>query len=275
MNKRWFATPYLIWMVIFTIVPLFLIIFYAFTVKTDAGFVFSLEPFIRSLEPTYLKVIGRSVLLALISTIICLILGYPIAMILTSKAFSQKSIYLMLFVIPMWMNFLLRTYAWLTLLEKNGFINVFLRKIGLNPLNLLYTNQAVVLGMVYNFLPFMVLPIYSVLKKLDFSLIESAQDLGANSVEVFTKVIFPLSIPGVVSGITMVFMPAVTTFVISRLLGGGHFFLIGNLIEDQFLTAGNWHFGSALSVVLMLLIIISMLITSKYDTDKEGSVGLW
>ncbi|NLL70753.1 MAG: ABC transporter permease [Epulopiscium sp.] len=275
MNKKWISAPYLVWMVIFIVVPLFLVGFYGITVRTDTGFVFSLEPLQRCFEPTYLKVLGRSVLLAAISTVICLILGYPIAMILTSKDFSDKNIYLMLFVIPMWMNFLLRTYAWLTLLEKNGLINVLLQKIGLNPIHILYTNQAVVLGMVYNFLPFMVLPIYSVLKKLDSSLIEAAQDLGANGFQTFIKVIFPLSIPGVVSGITMVFMPAVTTFVISRLLGGGHYYLIGNLIEEQFLSVGNWHFGSALSIFLMIIILISIFITSHYETDKEGSVGLW
>ena len=275
MNKKWVSTPYLLWMIIFIVVPLFLVCFYGTTIKTDTGFIFSLEPLRRCLEPTYLKVLGRSVLLAAISTLICLILGYPIAMILTNKDFTDKNIYLMLFIIPMWMNFLLRTYAWLTLLEKNGLLNVFLQKIGLHPIHILYTNQAVVLGMVYNFLPFMVLPIYSVLKKLDYSLIESAQDLGANQVQTFIKVILPLSIPGVVSGITMVFMPAVTTFVISRLLGGGHYYLIGNLIEEQFLSVGNWHFGSALSILLMIIILISLMITSRYDTDKEGSVGMW
>jgi len=173
-------------------------------------------------------------------------------------------------VIPMWMNFLLRTYAWLTLLEKNGIINTLISFIGLPKMDLLYNQWAVVLGMVYNFLPFMVLPIYSVLIKIDKSIIEAAEDLGANSRTVFRKVIFPLSLPGVVSGITMVFMPAVTTFVISRLLGGGQFLLIGNLIEELFLKSGEWGFGSALSIIMMILILFSMAIMSRYEKENEG-----
>ena len=174
----------------------------------------------------------------------------------------------------MWMNFLLRTYAWMTLLERRGLINTFLSWLRLAPLNLLYTQEAVVLGMVYNFLPFMVLPIYSVLSKIDQQLIEAAEDLGADSVTVFRKIIFPLSLPGVISGITMVFMPAVTTFVISRLLGGGQFTLIGNLIEQQFLYVGDWNFGSAISMVMMLVILLSMGVMSRYDKEHEGG-GLW
>lgn len=170
----------------------------------------------------------------------------------------------------MWMNFLLRTYAWLTLLEKNGVINSLISLIGLPKMELLYNQGAVVLGMVYNFLPFMVLPIYSVLIKIDKSIIEAAEDLGANSREIFKKVIFPLSLPGVISGITMVFMPAVTTFVISRLLGGGQFTLIGNLIEHQFVYTGEWGFGSALSIVMIILILFSMAIMSKYEKENEG-----
>jgi spermidine/putrescine transport system permease protein len=175
----------------------------------------------------------------------------------------------------MWMNFLLRTYAWLTLLEKKGLFNTILVGLGLHPLNLLYNDFAVTLGMVYNFIPFMILPIYSVMSKIDRSLVEAAEDLGANPLAVFWRVTFPLSLPGVISGITMVFMPAVTTFVISRLLGGGQYTLIGNLIEQQFLTVGDWNFGSAISVLLILIILVSMAFTSQYEKEQEGGGGLW
>lgn len=270
MKKGWIAYPYVVWLVIFIFVPLLLIVFYSVTKTTDEGIVFTLEYFKRFFEPIYIMVLLRSLYLALISTTICLLLGYPLAMILASKEFRHKRVLLLLVVIPMWMNFLLRTYAWLTLLEKNGVINTFISFIGLPKMELLYNQGAVVLGMVYNFLPFMVLPIYSVLIKIDKSIIEAAEDLGANSRTVFRKVIFPLSLPGVVSGITMVYMPAVTTFVISRLLGGGQFTLIGNLIEQQFLYTGEWGFGSALSLLMMILILFSMAIMSKYEKESEG-----
>jgi len=274
MRKNWISYPYIVWMIIFIVVPLLLVVFYSVTVVTDNGLTFTLEFYKRFFQPVYIKVLIRSIVLALISTLICLLIGYPVALILAGKGFSRKNSLILLFVIPMWMNFLLRTYAWLTLLEKNGLINTLLSWFGIKPLSLLYTSEAVVLGMVYNFLPFMVLPIYSVLSKIDRSVIEAAEDLGANSYKVFTKIIFPLSLPGVMSGITMVFMPAVTTFVISRLLGGGQFTLIGNLIDRQFTTVGDWNFGSALSVVMMILILISMAIMSRYDKDREGSALL-
>jgi spermidine/putrescine transport system permease protein len=196
------------------------------------------------------------------------------AMILASKNLSKKSLLVVLFVIPMWMNFLARTYAWMTLLEKNGLIATALGALGINLPILLYTENTVILGMVYNFLPFMVLPIYSVLVKIDKAVLEAAEDLGAPPLKVFSRIIFPLSLPGVSSGIIMVFMPALTTFVISRLLGGAHFTLIGNLIEQQFLTTRDWGFGSALSVVLMLMIILSMGIALRYEKENEGG-GLW
>lgn len=274
MNRKWVAAPYLTWMLIFIIVPLFLVIYYSVTIKTDAGVSLSEANFRRFFEPIYLKVLVRSVRLAAIATGVCLIVGYPVALILAKSNFRYKNILVMLFIVPMWMNFLLRTYAWMNILERNGFLNILLQKIGLPSLNILYTESAVILGMVYNFLPFMVLPIYSVVSKIDHSLIEAAEDLGANSVTVFRKIIFPLSMPGVISGITMVFMPAVTTFVISRLLGGGQFTLIGNLIEQQFLYVGDWGFGSGISLIMMIIILISMAIMSKFDSDEKG-VGLW
>ena len=272
--KRSTLFPYVIWMALFIIVPMLLILYYAFTIPTDTGATWSLDNFSRFFEPIYLRVLGRSLRLAVISTIICLLLGYPAAMVMAGNAFSRKNVILLLFVVPMWMNFLLRTYAWLTLLERNGVINVLLTNLGMPSLNILYTESAVILGMVYNFLPFMVLPIYSVLSKIDKGVIEAAGDLGANSFRVFTRVVFPLSLPGMVSGVTMVFMPALTTFVISRLLGGGQFTLIGNLIEQQFLVVGDWGFGSSISVVMIVLILFSMAIMSFFE-GEEKSVALW
>ena len=274
MNKTWTAYPYILWIIIFTIIPLGLLFFFSITVTTPTGMIFSLDNFRRFLEPIYLKVLMRSLSLAGISTVLCLVLGYPAAMFLASRDLKHRNTMVLLMVLPMWINFLLRTYAWLPLLERKGLINTILRSVGLPALNLLYNDFAVFLGMVYNFLPFMVLPIYSVLSKIDRNLIEAAEDLGADPVLVFRKIIFPLSLPGVFSGITMVFMPAVTTFVISRLLGGGQFTLIGNLIEQQFLTVGDWNFGSAISIVMMAVILIAMGFASKYETQQEGT-GLW
>ncbi|MDI9501349.1 MAG: ABC transporter permease [Bacillota bacterium] len=271
MKKGWISYPYILWMIIFTIVPLLLVMYYGFTKTENGTMVFTPDNFIRVMEPTYLKVLWRSVLLALVSTVVCFIIGYPVAMILAGRDISRKSTLVLLFVIPMWMNFLLRTYAWMTLLDRKGLINTLLGALGLPQLNLLYTDFAVILGMVYNFLPFMVLPIYSVLRKIDRSLIEAAEDLGSDTVTVFRKVIFPLSLPGVVSGITMVFMPAVTTFIISKLLGGSQYMLIGNLIEDQFMRVYDWNFGSAVSIIMMLLILLSMGVMARYD--KEGTGG--
>ncbi len=269
--KRWLSYPYLLWMILFISVPLLLIVFYAFTERTASGIRISLDSFKQIFDPLYLNVFLRSFKIAFLSMVICLMIGYPVALILASKEYSQKSIYLMLIVIPMWMNFLLRTYAWLTLLENNGIFNKVLGFFGVGPVQFLYSEGAVILGMVYNFLPFMILPIYSVIVKIDESIVEAAQDLGANSFLVLLKVIIPLSIPGVISGVTMVFMPAVSTFVIPRLLGGGQFALIGNIIEQQFLLTGDWSFGSALSFVLMILVIASMVLMNKHDSEgKEG-----
>ncbi|HOP73700.1 MAG TPA: ABC transporter permease [Bacillota bacterium] len=274
MKKTWAAYPYIFWIIIFTIVPMGLLIYFSITVKTPTGTIISMDNFRRFTEPIYLKVLARSLTLAAISTVCCLLLGYPAALFLSSRDLRHKNTMVLLMVLPMWMNFLLRTYAWLTLLERKGLINTLLGKIGIPPLNLLYNDFAVVLGMVYNFLPFMVLPIYSVLSKIDHSLIEAAEDLGADPLRTFLKVRLPLSLPGVMSGITMVFMPAVTTFVISRLLGGGQYTLIGNLIEQQFLTVGDWNFGSAISLMMMLIILIGMGFTSRYEKEQEGG-GLW
>ncbi|CAK7073167.1 ABC transporter permease [Tissierella carlieri] len=279
MKMKKTAYPYVLWMVIFIVVPLLLIMYFAFTrgdSQNFATFQFSLDNFKRFFTPTYLKVLGRSVNLAFISTIVCLILGYPMAFIISKEKIRKRNIMILMFVIPMWMNFLLRTYAWLTLLGRNGFINFLVTKLGFQPLELMYNDKAVLLGMVYNFLPFMVLPIYSVLTKIDNSLIEAAEDLGANKIQVFGKVILPLSVPGIITGITMVFIPAVSTFIISSLLGGNKYNLIGNLVEQQFRWTGDWHFGSSMSIILMVFILITMALTSKFDKEKEGGGGgLW
>ncbi|MBC8531885.1 ABC transporter permease [Gehongia tenuis] len=274
MKRKWLATPYIVWMCIFIVIPMFLVLYYAFTVDASGGRVaFSLENFEKFFQPVYLSVLWRSLVMALLSTIICLLIGYPTAMILASRDFSKAGTLLLLFMVPMWMNFLLRTYAWKAILENTGIINSFLQAIGLEPVQMLYTSGAVVFGMVYNYLPFMILPIYTSLKKIDRSLIEAAQDLGGRPSRVFRKVTFPLSLPGVMSGVTMVFMPAVSTFVISRLLGGAQFMLFGDLIEQQFIFANDWHFGSTLSIIMMALILISMGIFYRYD-DEEGG-RLW
>ncbi|WP_411741965.1 ABC transporter permease [Schnuerera sp. xch1] len=274
---KWTSYPYLLWIIIFILVPLVLVLLYAITATEEhiSNLEFTLDNFNRFLDPKYFDVLWVSVKLALQSTVMTLILGYPIAILIAKEKPSKRNILISLFIIPMWMNFLLRTYAWLTLLGKNGIINFIISQLGFGPLDLLYNDGAVLLGMVYNFLPFMILPIYSVLVKIDNSLMESAEDLGANKFQVFTKITLPLSIPGIITGITMVFMPAVSTFVISRLLGGGQYMLIGNLVEQQFLWVGDWHFGSAISIIMMIFILLTMAITAKFDTQKKGSRGLW
>ena len=271
-KKSWITYPLVVWSALFIVVPVFLVIFFSFTEKVDGGYVFSLTHYKRLMNPVYFSVFFRSIWLALISTVICLLIGYPIAYILAKKPENKRNFFLLVFILPMWMNFLLRTYAWMSILGRNGIINSILTTIGLKPLDLLYSNGAVLLVMVYNFLPFMVLPIYTSLTKIDKDVINAAYDLGAKSSQVFRRVIFPLSIPGVVSGITMVFMPAVSTFVISRLLGGGQYMLVGNLIEQQFTTVGDWNFGSAISIFMMILILISMAIMNKFtdEGDREG-----
>ncbi|MSR92136.1 ABC transporter permease [Inconstantimicrobium porci] len=263
------AYPYLIWSIIFIVFPLFIVLYYSFTSKVNGVTVFSLENYKTLFSVDYIKVFYRSLKLAFLSTILCLLLGYPIAYIISKMKTKKRNIYILLFILPMWMNFLLRTYSWMAILGKNGFVQRFLNLIGITGVNLLYTDFAVMLGMIYNFLPFMVLPIYTSLINTDNDLVNAAYDLGANKMQVFCKVVFPLSLPGVMSGITMVFMPAVSTFVISRLLGGGQYMLLGNLIEQQFTTAGNWNFGSAISIFMMILILISMAIMSKLDNNNE------
>lgn len=270
------STPYFIWSILFIIVPLLIILFFSLTVDTSSGYEFSLVNFTRMFQEQYVAIFLKSLWLAIISTIICLILGFPIAYIISKMNVKKRNLIIMLFILPMWMNFLLRTYAWIPILGKYGVVNNFLGLFGIEPIQLLYRDGTILLGMVYNFLPFMILPIYTVLSKIDSDLINAARDLGADNKYIFKKVIFPLSLPGVVSGITMVFMPAVSTFVISKLLGGGKTMLIGNVIEQQFTAINNWHFGSSIAIILMILILISMAFMSKFSNDSmQGGGKLW
>lgn len=271
------AYPYFAWSALFIVIPLLIVLFFSFTTKTASGYSFSLENYTRLLSSQYFSIFARSIWLAFISTILCLVIGYPVAYIISKMKVSRRNFLIMLFILPMWMNFLLRTYAWMPILGKTGIINNILGKIDIAPISFLYNDGAVLLGMVYNFLPFMVLPLYTILIKMDQDLINAAADLGANRFKIFLKVILPLSVPGIFSGITMVFMPAVSTFVISRLLGGGQFMLLGNLIEQQYTTMGDWNFGSAISIFMMIIILIFMAITSRFDngSEKEGGGQLW
>lgn len=262
------ASPYLIWSIAFIIIPLLMVFYYGLTDKDGA---FTFENITAITTPEHMKALGIALLLSLISTVICLLLAYPLAMILANMNGNKDRFIVLIFILPMWMNFLLRTLAWQTLLERSGVINQVLEFLHLPALEIINTPYAIILGMVYNFLPFMILPIYNVLNKIDRNVINAAKDLGANNVRTFLSITLPLSVPGIISGITMVFVPALTTFIISNLLGGSKILLIGNVIEQEFLQTSNWHLGSGLSMVLMLFIIISMIITAIFDKDGEGS----
>lgn len=272
---RKYSVPYFLWLLLFVVFPMILVALMAFTegdMMDFSTFSFSLENFERFFNDTYLYILGQSIILAGISTIFCLIIGYPVAYIISQMKEKYQETLILLFVVPMWMNFLLRTYAWLSLLGVNGLINRFFGIFGIGPFYIIYNNTAVVLGMIYNFLPFMVLPIYTVLSKMDNSLIEAARDLGANERNIFTKVVFPLSLSGVSSGVIMVFIPALSTFIISNLLGGNKSLLIGNVIEQQFRFTGDWHFGAAISFILMIMMLVTMVFASKLGIiDKEES----
>lgn len=276
MFKKSLSYPHLAWMVLFVIAPMLLIFFYAFTVTNNGGTLsFTLENFAKFFEPLYIKILLNSVWIAFLSVVFCIILGYPAAKIIADRdrhrmAMGKKATgLLMLFVMPMWMNVMLRLYSWLTILQPDGVLNSFLSALGLPQLNIMYTQTAVVLGTVYDYIPFMILPIYSVLVKIDDSLIEAAQDLGANRVKIFFKVILPLSLPGVVSGITMVFLPALTSFYISDFFSGGQFMLIGNLIEKNFKNPVGRNFGSALSIILMIFAFLSMRVTKIFNKSNR------
>lgn len=286
-----FSAPYVLWMAVFVVIPILMIVVYAFS---SAGGGFTLENFARIGD--YMVVFTRSFKLAFIATAICLLLGYPVSCFLAREGPRFQRVAMMLIMLPMWMNFLLRTYSWMSILENNGLLNQLFQQIGLIDLynqvamhfasdpaayvpidhfQMIGTQGAVVLGMVYNYLPFMILPIYSVLVKLDHSLIEAARDLGASSVQVFRKVILPLSLPGVLSGITMVFVPSVSTFAISRLLGGGTQMMLGDLIEQQFLGgAYNPQLGAAIALVMMAIVVVCMLVMNRFGDGEEQAVML-
>ena len=277
-----FAVPYEVWMAIFVVAPIVIMVVYAFS-SADGGF--TLDNFVQM--GGYTEVFLRSFKLAIIATMICLLIGYPVSYLMSREGASFQRTAMVLIMLPMWMNFLLRTYSWMTILENNGLLNQLFQKIGLISLYnhifgtsleyfpMMNTQGAVVLGMVYNYLPFMILPIYSVIIKMDNSLLEAAQDLGANSALTFRKVILPLSLPGVLSGITMVFIPSVSTFVITKLLGGGMTIMLGDLIEMQFLGAAyNPHLGSAISLVMMVIVLVCMAIMNRFGEGEEGAVLL-
>ena len=264
------AIPYLVWMLVFIIIPLGLVLFFGFTTK---GGEFTFDNFTNIVK--YAHVFWKSIYLSVIATAICLVLAFPLGFLMSRMSEVGQRTMLMLIMLPMWMSFLLRTYGWMTLLENEGLINRFLGLFGIGPFHMINTQGAVVLGMVYNYLPFMILPIYSVIIKLDGSLLEAARDLGANSMTVFRRVILPLSLPGVISGITMVFVPSVSTFAISRMLGGGTELLLGDLIERQFLGgAYNPQLGAAISLVMMIIVLVCMLVMNRFGEGEEQAVML-
>ena len=276
------AIPYVIWMAIFVVVPIIMVVIYAFS---TADGTFTLENFSSIMD--YAVVFGRSFKLALIATVICLAIGYPLAYIMSREGEKFQRVAMVLIMLPMWMNFLLRTFSWISILENNGLLNQLFRAVGIIDLynrifstdiqhfQMIGTSGAVVLGMVYNYLPFMIMPIYSVIIKLDKSLIEAARDLGANTFQVFRRVILPLSHPGVLSGITMVFVPSVSTFAISKMLGGGTQMMLGDLIEQQFLGgAYNPQLGAAISLVMMVIVVVCMWVMNRFGEGEEQAVVL-
>ena len=281
-KRALFAVPYVGWLALFVVAPIVMVVIYAFS---TAGGGFTLENFARM--GTYATVFTRSFWLALLATLICLLIGYPVAYFISREGPRFQRVAMMLVMLPMWMNFLLRTYSWMSILENTGLLNRLFQSIGLIGLvnrifgtsydyfPMINTQCAVVLGMVYNYLPFMILPIYSVIEKMDGSLLEAARDLGANGAGVFRKVILPLSLPGVLSGVTMVFVPAVSTFAISRLLGGGTQMMLGDLIEQQFLGgAYNPHLGAAISLVMMVIVVVCMTVMNHFGEGEEQAVML-
>lgn len=267
------AIPYIIWMVLMLVLPMALIAMYSFTQHGNSiiSFSLTLEHYKKFFtDSDFLLVLGRSIMIAFKTTIICLLLGYPAAYFIARSSEKIQNILVLAITIPTWINMLVRTYAWIGLLSEGGLIQQLLSLLGLGKVELLYTEGAVLLGMVYNFVPFMILQINSALCKMDPSLLEAAADLGASKIETFKKVTLPLSLPGVINGITLVFLPAVSSFFIPKLLGGGQYFLIGNLIENQFITAGEWNFGSAISMVMAIIMMLMMMLVKKVEVKNNG-----
>ena len=274
MNKfkqQFLAGPYLVWIIGFIILPMVMILYYAFT-NSDGAFTVAYIAAIAT--ETNRKAIFLSLKLGVICTLICLVLSYPLAMILNNMQIKSQGLVVFIFMLPMWMNFMLRILAWKLLLSKNGVINSLLTSIGLSRINIINTPTAVILGMVYDFLPFMLLPIYNSLTRIRKDWIEAARDLGANNVTIFFKIILPLSVSGIISGIVMVFVPSLTSFAISQVLGGGHVLLIGNVIEQDFMQGMQWNAGSGLSFVLMIFVIASMALVNQFDKEGEGT-AIW
>ena len=266
-SQRFLALPFGLWAVLFIVLPLFFVLWNGLK-DVDGGF--TLVHLQTVLQWEYLKALGLSVELALISTFICLVLAYPLCLILRERKESRGMLVFLLFLLPLWMNSLLTTMAWQTILEKHGLINMFLQSLGLPEVHIINTPLAIIIGMVYNFLPYMVLPLYVAINRIDNSIIEAARDLGANPYQTFRRVLLPLSMPGIVSGSTMVFIPALTTFVISALLGGNKVLLVGNIIEQEFTAAYDWQLGSALSMVLMVFIILNILLEAFTDNGETA-----
>ena len=263
------AAPHVMWAILFIIAPLIFVVYYAFTDK-DGNFTF--DNIAELAQASYLEIFLRSLCFAFLATVICLIIAYPIAYFMTKASPKTQKILIMLVMLPQWLNFLIRTYSWMAILEDTGIINTMLTSIGLDPIHMINTSGAVILGMVYNYLPYMIIPLHSVMSKIDNRLLEAASDLGCSHFQVITKVVFPLSMAGVISGVTMVFVPSISTFYISQKLGGGNFDLIGDTIERQFQTAYNYNLGAAMSFVLMIIIMISMAVMNKYSGEDDGGV---
>ena len=271
-SQRFLALPFGIWATLFIVLPLFFLLWNGLKDVEIGGF--TLVHLQTVLQWEYLKALGLSVELALISTFICLVLAYPLCLILRERKESRGLLVFVLFLLPLWMNSLLTTMAWQTILEKHGLINMFLQSVGLPEVHIINTPLAIIIGMVYNFLPYMVLPLYVAINRIDSSIIEAARDLGANPYQTFRRVLLPLSMPGIVSGSTMVFIPALTTFVISALLGGNKVLLVGNIIEQEFTAAYDWQLGSALSMVLMVFIILNILLEAFTDNGEQAKKGV-
>ncbi|MGM9662392.1 MAG: ABC transporter permease [Oscillospiraceae bacterium] len=266
--------PYVVWISVMIVIPMLLIVLYAFTVEGNdvMSFKFSLDNFRRFVtDKVFMGVLGRSLYIALITTVICVLLGYPVAYIIAQLPTRSNMLMVLLITMPTWINMLVRTYAWMGILQDNGILNSILGFFGIGPLKMLHTSFAVILGMVYNFIPFMILQIHTSLTKMDKNLLDAAADLGAGRLQTFLRVTLPLSLPGVLSGITLVFLPAVSSFFIPKLLGGGQYVLVGNIIETQFLTTGDWNFGSAISLIMAVIIMFSMWLTHKVDVQPASA----
>ena len=264
--------PYVLWSFLLIVLPLALILLYSITTGDNSliAIHFTLDNFRKISDPIYLNVFIKSLQMGLITTGVCLVLAYPMAYIISKFDESSQNILILLVTIPMWINTLLRTYAWISLLSDNGIINSLFKLLGLNQQTMMYTNFSVVMGLVCDLLPFMVIPIHTSLAKMDHSLVEAASDLGANRFQTFTKVILKLSLPGVINGVSMVFLLSISSFVIPQLLGGHQFVLISNLIENQFISVGDWNFGSSISVILAVIILVMMGFMKKIDPDENG-----